>query len=323
MKPLPRSKAKDVFSHLLAIVTLYVGVVSFVALYFQYINVKFPDAVQYSTGELDIIRQSMAGLIVVWPVYILISWLINKDLKTLPEKVEVGIRKWLLYLTLFVTSVTMIIDLVTLVKYFLDGEITTRFILKVLVILVTDAAVFGYYLWDLRREVRDASPVLKATAAGSSFVMIATIILGFIFVGSPAQQRQVRFDDQRVNNLMSIQQEVISYYGQKGELPGSLDGLNSSLTSFFVAPVDPDTGRTYDYVVKDKLSFQLCANFSTSSNGDSTQTVPVKPYGYDSPYGQNWNHEAGRVCFDRTIDPSMFPDKALKNPTDRIAPPVQ
>ncbi|HRH32483.1 MAG TPA: DUF5671 domain-containing protein, partial [bacterium] len=135
MKTLPRSTARDVFSHLLAIATLYVGVISFTTLCFQYINVKFPDLLNlYYSGALDTIRQAMAALIVVWPVFILMSWLIQRDIKADPDKHNVGIRKWLLYLTLFVTSITIIVDLVTLINYFLNGEITTRFILKVLVV---------------------------------------------------------------------------------------------------------------------------------------------------------------------------------------------
>jgi hypothetical protein len=36
----------------------------------------------------------------------------------------------------------------------LGGEITTRFILKVLVAGAIATTVFGYYLWDLRRDER-------------------------------------------------------------------------------------------------------------------------------------------------------------------------
>ena len=310
MKPLPRSTAKDVFSHLLAIVTLYVGVGAFIALYFQYINIKLPDALQYTGGALDIIRQSMAGLIVVWPVYILMSWFINKDLKTLPEKQTIGIRKWLLYLTLFITALTIIIDLVTLVNYFLNGEITTRFVLKVLVVLLTAAGVFWYYLWDLRRDNKSDSKIPKIMAWSSMALVLASVVLGFFYVGSPSQQRIVRFDDQRINDLSTIQNELVNYYGQKSMLPATLAGLTSSITGFS-APVDPETKTPYEYRTKDKLNFELCAIFGASTQGYSSnpKATPVQYPANNSPYNQNWNHDAGHVCFQRTIDPTMFPDK--------------
>jgi type II secretory pathway pseudopilin PulG len=310
MRALPRSTAKDVFSHLLAIAMLYVGVISFIALLFQYINVKFPDALDfYYTGSLEVIRQSMASLFVVWPVYILMSWIIYKDLADRPEKSQIGIRKWLLYLTLFVTAVTIIVDLVTLINFFLNGEITTRFILKVIVVLVTAISVFGYYLWDLRHEGDSKSKLPRQAAIGTSIIILVSIGLGFIFVGSPAQQRQVRFDEQRVNDLATIQNEIINYYGQKDKLPPTIDSLTNTLTGFTV-PVDPDTNAAYEYSAESKLDFQLCATFSTAS--DSQNINITRPVYYSTPYGQNWNHAAGRVCFDRTIDPTMYPEKTNK-----------
>lgn len=310
MKALPRSTAKDVFSHLLAIVTLYVSVISFITLCFQYVNVKFPDALEfYYTGSLDTIRQSMAALIVVWPVYMLMSWLINTDMKADPEKREIGIRKWLLYLTLFVTAITIIVDLVTLVNYFLNGEITTRFLLKVGVVLVTAAAVFWYYLWDLRRDTHRKTTVPKTTAIVASLVAVGIIALGFVFVGTPAQQRLVRFDDQRVNDLSMLQSEIVNAYATKRALPATLKELNNSLTGF-TAPTDPLTGQAYEYAVKGKLTFELCATFATVSVSDDAKTgipVPARPYGYYDAYSQNWTHQAARTCFERTIDPANYP----------------
>ena len=130
MKALPRSTAKDVFVHLFSIVTLYVSVFSFIALCFAYVDVSFPDALNfYYSGSLDVIRSSMASVMVMWPAFLGISWLMHRDAKADGERREVGIRKWLLYLTLFVTAITIVVDLITLVNYFLNGEITTRFIL--------------------------------------------------------------------------------------------------------------------------------------------------------------------------------------------------
>ena len=141
-----KSKAspKDVFMHLLSIVTLYVSVVSFIALLFQYVNVLFPDQLNfYYTSALNTIRQSTASLVVVFPVYILVSWLLGRDFAREPGKREIKIRKWLLYLTLFIATITIIVDLVTLVYNFLSGELTVRFLLKVMAVLIVAAAVFG------------------------------------------------------------------------------------------------------------------------------------------------------------------------------------
>lgn len=307
MKALPRSTAKDVFSHLFAIVTLYVSVVSFIILGFQYIDVTFPDALSfYYTGALDAIRAGMASIIVMWPAFVGISWFMHKDAKADPEKREIGIRKWLLYLTLFITAITIVVDLITLVNYFLNGEITTRFILKVIVVLATAVAVFAYYLWDLRTESITKSTTPKKTVISASVVVVVMIALGFFLVGSPAQQRKVRFDDQRVSDLSMIQNEITNYYSlKKGSLPEKLTDLTNSLSGFTV-PTDPATSVQYEYNVKEGLTFELCATFEAQSVGGQTDTsMPYRVYGVD--YYGSWNHGIGRTCFERTIDPDLYP----------------
>lgn len=307
MKALPRSTAKDVFSHLFAIVTLYVSVVSFIVLGFQYIDVTFPDALSfYYTGALDAIRAGMASIIVMWPAFVGISWFMQKDAKADPEKREIGIRKWLLYLTLFITAITIVVDLITLVNYFLNGEITMRFILKVIVVLATAVAVFAYYLWDLRAGSITKSATPKKTAITASVVVVVMIALGFFLVGSPAQQRKVRFDDQRVSDLSMIQNEITNYYTlKKGSLPEELADLTNSLSGFAV-PTDPATGAQYEYNVKEGLTFELCATFEAQSVGGQTDaSMPYRAYGVD--YYGSWNHGIGRSCFERTIDPDLYP----------------
>jgi len=147
---------KDIFLHLLASVTLYVSAISFLTLLFQLINIGFPDAVlgdnfyRISAAYAGI-RWSIATLIVVFPVYIWSSWFLNKNYQASPEKADLSIRKWLIYFTLFIAALIIIGDLVTLINTFLGGEVTVRFILKVLSVLFVTGSVFGYYLHEIRR----------------------------------------------------------------------------------------------------------------------------------------------------------------------------
>ena len=308
MKALPRSTAKDVFAHLFAIVTLYVSVVSFIILGFQYVDVTFPDALSfYYSGILDAIRGSMASLIVMWPAFMGISWFMHKEVKADPEKRDIGIRKWLMYLTLFVTAITIIVDLITLMNYFLNGEITMHFLLKVLIVLATASGVFGYYLWDLRTESITKSKVPKKVALVTSIVVFATIVLGFILVGSPMQQRKVRFDDTRAQSLSTIQSQITSYYSVKQVLPTAFSDLENPLMGF-IAPADPATGLDFEYSVKSALSFELCATFETSTVVELSNRPANAPYaGYNTSFDENWTHGIGRTCFTRTIDPAMYP----------------
>lgn len=303
-KPEQHTTARDFFSHLLSISMLYVGVISFLALLFQYINVGFPDELDYYIGSLDIIRNSMASLMVVWPVYILISWFIRKDMMKTPAKAGIWVRKWLMYLTLFVSAVTIIVDLITLINNFLGGEITVRFALKVLVVLAVAAGVFWYFLWDLREEGALKSKAPKIAAIASSAIIIVSIIGGFFLVGTPGQQRQARLDMQRVNDLSSIQSEVVSYWTRNGELPASLNAISSDLT-YFQIPTDPISGEAYLYRVKSDLNFELCATFSTEDDGEGLSNSRYSYLG--TGLSETFAHGVGETCFSRTINPDLYP----------------
>ena len=286
---------------------------TFILLLFQYINVLFPDVLVYDRiSLLDSVRWSTASLIVIYPVYVLTLWLIHRDLRADPAKADIWIRRWLTYLTLFLAAIAIIVDLVTLIYNFLNGELTASFTLKILVVLLVVCAVFGYYLWDLRRRSFLPNAVSRTFAWTAATVIIISLVAGFFLVGSPFSQRQVRIDQRRINDLQVLQNEIVNYWTQKTKIPSKLDDLKNDISGF-TAPVDPVTGQPYEYVVKGKLSFELCANFSTQSL-DERKGVPA-PIPYREPYMQNWSHPAGWTCFTRTIDPEIYrPTKPVVAP---------
>ena len=142
------------FQHLLAIIALYISAASFIVLLFNYINYFFPDPL-HQFSDFPAIRWAIATLIIVFPVYALMTWYLNRAYRRTPELVNLRTRKWLVYLTMFLAAAIMLGDLVTLIFNFLSGELTTRFVLKGLVVLLVMAAIFVYYLWEVRRYKTD------------------------------------------------------------------------------------------------------------------------------------------------------------------------
>jgi hypothetical protein len=306
------STPKDVFQHLLLIVTLYLSVISLIAMSFSYIDILLPDSLDfYYQGALDGIRWSSSMILVVFPIFLGLSWLILREFRQEPGKHEMKIRKWLVYLTLFIASITIIIDLIRLVYNFYSGDLTTKFVLKVLSVLVVTGTVFGYYLWDLKGQSLK-SKLPKGFAWGTAAVVLISIVSGFFIVGSPAKQRQIRFDERRVGDLQNIQGSVINYWTQKNTLPVKLEDLNDSISGF-MPPLDPESSLAYSYEILTPLSFKLCAEFRLASldkkygvkNGMSSPAVDYYKGYYGGP-SENWSHEAGRQCFDRTIDPQLY-----------------
>jgi hypothetical protein len=149
----PKATPKDFFLHLITFILLYVSVVSFIVLLFQYINLAFPNPLAGAyelIATRSAIRWAVSALVVVFPLFMWLSWFLNKQYGKNPEKRKLKPRRWLIYLTLFVAALVIIGDLGTLVYNLLGGDYAGAFILRVLTVLFTAGLVFWYYLWDVR-----------------------------------------------------------------------------------------------------------------------------------------------------------------------------
>ncbi len=145
-------------------------------------------------------------------------------------------------------------------------------------------------------------------------IVVAAVIFGFFVVGFPKEERLRRADDQRISSLQIVQGQIIYYWQNKEKLPAKLDDLKDPLSGF-AAPKDPETGENYGYTAKGALNFELCANFNLPSRDKGAPYVelPTYPPQYIPSGDANWEHAAGQVCFERTIDPELYkPVQRLK-----------
>lgn len=161
--PVPRPRAslsaRDAFVYLVLFATLYYTVFHLGSLLFDLINAGIPDAADHAFAEGmrdNSMRFSVASLVIAFPIYLFVARLLSRELARNPVKRLSAVRRWLTYLTLFLAVTVLVCDLIALVHSLLGGDLTLRFVLKVLVVGVIAGAIFGFYLADLRREERDA-----------------------------------------------------------------------------------------------------------------------------------------------------------------------
>jgi hypothetical protein len=154
--PSPASHAatREAFFHLVMFATLVVSAYSLGNLLFQLIDRAFPDPLTRNSLQptLQAIRWSLSSLIVAFPIFLYAASLVGKAVRRDPGVRSLRARRQLTYLTLFAAAAILIGDLIGVVYNFLGGEITMRFLLKVLTVALIAGGVFVYYLLELRAD---------------------------------------------------------------------------------------------------------------------------------------------------------------------------
>lgn len=312
----PKVTPKDFVLWAGAMASLYAGVFSFIALIFSYISKAFPNPVTdsyYYYSYSNDVSYEMASLIVLTPVFMFLMRMIRRDIARDPSRNEIWVRRWALFLTLFLAGATVVIDLIVLINTFLQGEeLTTGFLLKVFTVLLVAGLGFMHFLADLRGYWEKEQGRAKMVNYGVGILVLVSIIAGFFIVGTPQQLRKEKQDMQRVQDLQNIQWQVVNYWQQKETLPASLTDLIDPISNNTI-PTDPQTKEPYTYSRTSPLDFQLCATFalpgdSMPGSRDYSVAKPVSdPTMPGMEMEDNWKHDAGQVCFDRSIDPERYP----------------
>lgn len=157
--PAPRMQAhqiaRDLFVYMLILVTLSMNSFALGCLLFDLTNHYVPDpATSHTYYWGRSINWAIAQLVVAFPVFSLLTRMVQRDVINHPEKRESLIRKLLIYLILGITAVVGLGDLISTLTTFLQGELTLRFTAKALVVLGIALLIFIYYLFEMRRDDR-------------------------------------------------------------------------------------------------------------------------------------------------------------------------
>lgn len=285
--------ARDAFFYLLVFSTLATWTIGLGRLAFTLIDGWFADplfgetyAARYPTYA---IASALACILVAFPIYLLLSQAVTRDVRQHAEKVHSPVRKWLTYLALTIAASVLIGDLITALTYLLRGEITSRFLAKVLVVLLISGGVFFYYFEGFGQSRDFQAPARpgkgKWMAALSAATVLLMGILGFSHLGAPATQRALRADERRVQDLSQVSQQIhlqwLSEKSNSPKLPEHLDQIHD------VPLADPVTREAYEYHLKDGSRYELCATFSMNSKQDEAT----------SSRADTWAHPPGHHCF--------------------------
>lgn len=311
-------------------ISYLVVAISFIIFSFSFTNILFPEIGGYSSLGYQSVFGSLGVFTTAVLVFLAMVWVVLKlvqEKKTHPESKP---RLWILQLGMFVGFVVLAITFAVLIRYFFSGEITARFLIKTVIVLVVGIDAVLFFRHESGKTIDTPKWISLGASIGAIIVMIAGIITTFVYLGTPNISRAIRNDQTRINDVQTLQSTITNWYQSHGELPTDLATLKKQ--DYYQEPRDPEylKGKVYTYQVIDakKLQYQLCADFALASdnkfvirkdradftNGRSIAPMPVM-YSDESTSGavsetnleNQWDHSAGKHCFDRIIDKKMYP----------------
>jgi len=300
---------KYAFYYLLSLVALIFMAISVGLIAFGIINRTVADVLasgSYSNYNSQF-KFAISALFIAVPVFYVLSSLIHRGLRREELNINSGIRRWLTYFIILVSSLIILGVFIGAINNFLSGELTTRFILKSLAIFLIAATVFSFYFYDIKRiDVIKKDKVVNLFFFASLILVLSAFIAAWFFVESPKEARNRRLDQIVINNMYSLEGAINSYYERYKVLPVSLEDLRQERDLYFEERFifDPETGAEIVYKVTGKESFELCAEFRTSSYAAGELATPY--------YRGSKNHQAGYQCL-----PGYFWSKEIQ---EAVAP---
>jgi len=142
------------------------------------------------------------------------------------------------------------------------------------------------------------------TALGLFAILLAagSIFAGFTIVGSPAEARRRKADQQRVNDLSAIAKTLRDMAG-KGSDPKKLSDIHIESWRGGNARQDPETRQPYEYRRIDHLNFELCATFETDTISNPSSYDVEDTYSWYQAEDVFKKHRRGRNCFKLSVKP--------------------
>jgi len=294
--------AKNFVLQLGSLIALYVSLSALISVAFGVINFTFPDELweswRYENAATQI-RFGIALLIVFFPTYIVLTRMVNQSRRTSEGK-YLTITKWLIYLSLLVGGGVLLGDLVSVIWTFLNGEITSRFLVKAFTVLFVVGAAFKYYLFDVRGYWNTHESKSKMFGALSTALVIAVVVLGFYNIETPSEVREQALDEQQITDFTDIEWRVLEYYRVNDRLPQTLEMAYGK----GILPAAPEGREMYTYRTTSATSFELCGEFARASKEMTTESIAIRPVLDESPTivnPYNWDHGEGSYCFERVI----------------------
>ncbi len=161
--PLPQrggrdESPRDAFLWILNFITLGFWTIALGQLFYALIARAFPDkatrAYQYPSFT-DTVATQLATIIIAFIAFVVVRAFLGQELKRRPEAALSAIRAWITYAALIIAAIFVLLDGIWFLTALLQGQLSIRFVLDSLVLLVLGGGVFAYYLAGLQQRTAE------------------------------------------------------------------------------------------------------------------------------------------------------------------------
>lgn len=278
--------ALDAFLNLLSLISLgwtswAIGAIAFELIYrYTEMQSKLVNINNYSDQG---IKYAIASLLVIGPVYFLAVNLLHRRYKTDELNHNSGIYRWLTYLMLLASALSIVGSLIALIASFLNGDYSLSIVLDILVVMIIALFIFGYYFYDLKRKDYKKVDQVSAIVGGVVVVvLVVAVVLGFLNVETPAKTRARLLDSRTENALSNLVMSVANDYSLNNKVPDQISNLAE-----WVSPGKDISVVSVTYRKINDQNFELCADFNSASASKFNVTT-------DMPWA---GHPVGNACY--------------------------
>jgi hypothetical protein len=149
--------ARDAFMYAINFITLGFWTTALGNLCYIVIARAFPDAAARSSGAgfiggrfIDEISWQLAATLIALPAFLWMNRTIENEMRRRADLADSPIRSWLTYAALVLGALVVLCDGIWFLETLLRGELSIRFLLDSLVLLVLGGGVIVYYLSGLK-----------------------------------------------------------------------------------------------------------------------------------------------------------------------------
>ncbi|PZX08418.1 DUF5671 domain-containing protein [Celeribacter halophilus] len=149
-RPRPYVSAKESFFYALMFVALAMTTWHIASIGMELVERLFDEGHAYMLNRS--LRWSIAAIIVFFPLFMFLQRNEARTLRQDESRRRSVVRKWFGYIALFVSSMALLGDLLSVIYALLNGDLSLVFALKLAVVGAVAGTIFGYY----RNAMKDA-----------------------------------------------------------------------------------------------------------------------------------------------------------------------